>query len=132
VAPQHIEGRFKAVCPYASQIIVHGDRRNYCTALITLDEEALRKWADDQGKGGASYEELATSAEVRALIEPFVEQLNQGLARYETIKNFAILPRDLTVEEGEMTPSLKVKRKAVEKKYVELLDKMYEGAVKDL
>ena len=129
IAPQAIEGKLKALCPYVSQVIVHGDRRNFVTALITLDEESMRPWAAEHGLAGRSYAEVVASPQAHALIEPFIAQLNQGLARYETVKKFAILPHDLTVEDGELTPSLKVKRKAVEKKYAGVLDGMYEGAL---
>ncbi|MCB9562319.1 MAG: long-chain fatty acid--CoA ligase [Kofleriaceae bacterium] len=127
VAPQHIEGKLKASCPFLSQAIVHGDRRNYCTALLTVDEEAIAKWAADHGQGGKSYADLAASPEVRALLQGYVDQVNATLARYETIKKFAVLPQDLSIEAGELTPSLKVKRKAVEKKYAATLDGMYDG-----
>jgi len=132
VAPQHIEGKIKASCPYVSQVIVHGDKRNYCTALITLDEEAIKKWADTAGLGGKSYGEIVASPQARALIEGYLADVNRELAKYETIKKFEILPRDLTVDAGELTPSLKVKRKAVEKKYMQLLDGMYQGALADV
>ncbi len=125
VAPQMLEGRFKAICPFVSNILVHGDNRNFCSALITLDEEAIKKWAGDNGLSGKSYSELAEHPQVRALIEPFVDQLNQDLPSYETIKKFALLPKDLTQEEGDLTPSLKVKRKVVEKKYKQILDGFY-------
>ena len=129
VAPQRLEGLFKAVCPQVSQIIVHGDRRNYCTALITLDEEAITNWAVANGLAGTSYEELTRHQAVRALIQGAVDQLNQELASYETIKRFAILPRDLSVEDGDLTPSLKVKRKLVEKKYLDTLNTLYDGTI---
>ena len=132
VAPQHIEGKIKATCPYVSQVIVHGDRRNFCTALLTLDEETLRKWAQGAGLGDKDYKALTESAEVAALIQPYIDQVNTQIAKWETVKKFQILPRDLTVEEGELTPSLKVKRKAVEKKYAPMLDKMYEGSLADV
>ncbi len=132
IAPQSLESKLKATCPYISQVIVHGDRRNFCTALVTLDEESTMKWAADNGLAGKTYAEVCASAEAKALLEPFFTQVNHTLAKYETIKQFAILPRDLSIDEGELTPSLKVKRKAVEKRYSELLDKMYEGALADL
>ncbi len=90
------------------------------------------KWAKENGLAGKSYSEVVSSAEAKALLEPYFTQVNHTLAKYETIKQFAVLPRDLSIDEGELTPSLKVKRKAVEKRYSELLDKMYEGAVADL
>ncbi len=132
VAPQHIEGKIKAACPFVSQVIVHGDKRNFCSALITLDEESVKKWADGVGLGGKAYGEIAASAEAKALIQTYLDQVNGDLAKWETIKKFAILPADLTVEAGELTPSLKVKRKAVEKKYVAVLDEMYQGAMADV
>ncbi|HVV82783.1 MAG TPA: long-chain fatty acid--CoA ligase [Kofleriaceae bacterium] len=132
VAPQHIEGKIKAACPYVSQVIVHGDKRNFCTALLTLDEEAIKKWAGANGLGGKDMKALAESPEVAKLLQPYIDQVNSQIAKWETVKKFQILPRDLTVEEGELTPSLKVKRKAVEKKYAPLLDRMYEGALADV
>ncbi len=131
IAPQHIEGKIKTTCPYVSQAIVHGDRRNFVTALLTLDEESITKWAQGAGLAGKAYGELTRAPETRTLIQGFIDQVNQGLAKYETIKNFEILPRDLSIEDGELTPSLKVKRKAVEKKYGDLLDGMYKGAIAD-
>ncbi|MDX2086265.1 MAG: long-chain fatty acid--CoA ligase [Kofleriaceae bacterium] len=129
IAPQHIEGKLKASCPFLSQVIVHGDKRNFVTALVTLDEEATMKWAKEKGMNGKSYTEVAQDPEVKAMLTPYFEEVNRSLAKYETVKQFQILPKDLTVDAGELTPSLKVKRKVVEKKYANLLDKMYEGAV---
>jgi long-chain acyl-CoA synthetase len=131
IAPQAIEGKLKATCPYLSQVIIHGDTRNFVTALVTLDEESILKWAGDHGLGGKSYAELARSSEAKQLLEPYFDQVNKTLAKYETVKQFAILPVDLSVDQGELTPSLKVKRKVVEKKYAALIDKMYAGSVAD-
>ena len=132
IAPQSIEGKLKATCPYISQVIVHGDRRNFVTALVTLDEESTMKWATAQGLNGKSYGEVVVLPEVKALISPYIDEVNKSLAKYESVKQFAILPKDLTVDAGELTPSLKVKRKVVEKKYATTLDAMYAGAVADL
>ncbi|HEY4242335.1 MAG TPA: long-chain fatty acid--CoA ligase [Kofleriaceae bacterium] len=128
IAPQAIEGKLKAACPYLSQVIVHGDKRNFVTALVTLDEEAIAKYLKDHGKT-ESYGDFVKSGDAKALLDPYFADVNKTLAKYETVKQFAILPKDLSVDEGELTPSLKVKRKAVEKKYAGILDKMYEGAV---
>jgi long-chain acyl-CoA synthetase len=127
VAPQKVEGVLKAACPYISQVLVHGDGRKYVTALITIDAEAIEGWAKEQGLSYSSIEELAGSSEVHLLIDGFVAQANQSLERWETIKRFEILPTDLSVDEGEVTPSMKVKRRAVEKKYADLLDSMYDA-----
>lgn len=126
VAPQKIEIIFKAVSPHSSQIVVHGDTRNYCVALITLDPEAIADWAEHHDLGGRSYEELTAAPEVRALIQGQIDELNARLERWETIKKFEILPADLSIEGGDITPSLKVKRKAVEKRYMAVLDSMYD------
>ncbi|HEY0192958.1 MAG TPA: long-chain fatty acid--CoA ligase, partial [Kofleriaceae bacterium] len=125
IAPQAIEGKLKAGCPYLSQVIVHGDKRNFVSALVTLDEEAIMKWAKDHGQAGKSYADVVKSDEARKLLEPYFADVNKGLAKYESIKQFAILPSDLSIDQGELTPSLKVKRKVVEKKYQAMLDKMY-------
>jgi len=127
VAPQKVEVIFKAVSPYASQIVVHGDTRNYVTALITLDPDAIATWGEQNGMPGASYEQLATSPAMRAVIAGQVDELNTRLERWETIKKFEILPRDLTIEDGDLTPSLKVKRKSVEQKYMDVLNRMYDS-----
>ncbi|ACY16016.1 AMP-dependent synthetase/ligase [Haliangium ochraceum] len=132
VAPQHIEGLFKSLCPVASQCVVHGDQRNYCTALISLDEESIAGWAIQNGLSGLPYEELTRHQKVRSMVQEYVNQLNEKLASYESIKRFAILPRDLSVEEGELTPSLKVKRKLVERKYKDTLDALYEGSLESI
>ncbi len=127
IAPQAIEVMFKAVCPLASQMLVHADRRNYATALVALDPEALAQWARAQGLSDTEYAALTADPTVQRYVSSCVEELNARLNRWETVKDFRILDRDLTIEDGEMTPSLKVKRKAVEKKYASLLDSMYEG-----
>ncbi len=132
VAPQAIEGKLKVICPWVSQVVVHGDNRNFCSLLVTIDEEAARKWAAEHGKPGASYLELTKDPGILALVQAGVDELNRTLASYESIKKFAILPVDFTQENGELTASLKVKRKAVEQKYKAILDAFYAGAKADL
>jgi long-chain acyl-CoA synthetase len=107
VAPQNLEGALKAQCPYVSQVMVHGDKRPYLVALITVNPD------------------LAGRPEAAAEIGTAVEKLNGALASYETIKKFKILPTDLSQEAGELTPTLKVKRKQVSEKYREVLDSLY-------
>ncbi|MFE5941818.1 AMP-dependent synthetase/ligase [Streptomyces sp. NPDC056480] len=128
IAPTEIESRFKAVCPYASNILVIGNNRNYCTALITVEESVIMPWAASQGLDGRSYAEVASSPEAHALIDGFVQRVNGDLQRWQTIKKFAVLPRDLDIEHGELTPSLKVKRPVVERQYADVVEAMYEGA----
>lgn len=125
VAPSHIEGIFKAVAPLASQMIVHGNERNFCSALITLDPDAVAAWAEANGQSGKSYAEVVKSPEIHDLISGQVDELNSKLNKWETIKKFAILENDLSVESGEITPSLKVKRRVVEDNYRDILDGFY-------
>ncbi|NKY98595.1 AMP-dependent synthetase/ligase [Nocardiopsis alborubida] len=132
VAPQSIESRFKALCPYVSNLVVHGDRRPYCVALVALDPESIDAWAAEHGLGHLNYTGLTREPRVREMVQEAVDELNRGLPRHETVKRFAILPSDLTIEEGEMTPSLKMRRRVVEDRYRDLLDGMYEESVRGL
>ncbi|WP_405993376.1 AMP-dependent synthetase/ligase [Streptomyces sp. NBC_00986] len=128
IAPAEVEGQFKAVCPYVSNILVHGADRNFCTALISLDEPSILEWAKDNGLEGKSYAEVVAAPATVAMIEAYVKELNEGLQRWQTIKKFRLLPRDLDVEHGEITPSLKLKRPVVEREYKHLIDEMYAGS----
>lgn len=125
VAPSHVEGIFKGVCPLASQMIVHGNDRNFCSALITLDPDAVEAWAESHGQSGKSYTEVVTSPEMEKLVAGYVDELNSKLNQWETVKKWAILPNDLSIEGGEITPSMKVKRRVVEDKYRDILDGFY-------
>ena len=125
IAPQAIEIIFKAVCPLASQMVVHADGRSYATALITLDPEALTQWGRAEGMASTDYSTLAASPEVHEYVAACVEEVNSRLNRWETIKQFRILDHDLSVESGELTPSMKVRRKVIETEYQDLLDSMY-------
>src|SRR4051794_33270258 len=125
IAPPAIEAKFKAVCPYASQFMVFGSERNYCVALVTLDPDAITGWAEENGLGGKSYADLVSSDDVTKMVSEYVDQLNAQLNRWETIKKFRLLDHDLTVESGELTPSMKVKRNVVEETNKDLIDAMY-------
>ncbi|MFB6960511.1 AMP-dependent synthetase/ligase [Streptomyces sp. NPDC056309] len=128
IAPAEVEGQFKAVCPYVSNILVHGADRNFCTALIALDELAIMEWAKENGLEGRPYAEVVAAPRTVEMVDGYVRQLNEGLQRWQTIKKFRLLPRDLDVEHGEITPSLKLKRPVVEREYKHLIDEMYAGA----
>jgi len=128
VAPQDLEGRLKAICPYVSQVLVHGNNRNFVTALVTLDADAATAWAREQGLP-TDLKSIAADPKMHALIKTFVDQLNSSLANYERIGKFAVLPFEFTLEAGELTPSQKVKRKVVEQKHKDLLDGFYAGNV---
>jgi long-chain acyl-CoA synthetase len=132
IAPSHIEGMFKAVCPYTSQAVIIGQSRNYVTMLVTLDPDALASWAAGGPLAGRSYAELVAAPETEAMVAGYVKELNSKLNRWETIKKFAILPRDLTIEQGEITPSMKIKRRGVEASFAEQIEKMYAGALAEI
>jgi long-chain acyl-CoA synthetase len=125
IAPAEIEARFKGLCPFVSQFLVHGAGHNYATALVTLDPDAVAAWAPTAGLEGKSYAEVVLSPQARALVQGYVDKLNDGLNRWETIKKFTILDKDLTIEEGDLTPSMKLRRKAVTEKHKAELDAMY-------
>ncbi|UDY24821.1 AMP-dependent synthetase/ligase [Nocardioides sp. Kera G14] len=115
IAPNQIEAKFKALCPYASQFVVFGAERNFAVALVTLDPDAIEGWAAEKGLAGASYADIVSSAAAREMVGGYVAQLNEQLNRWETIKKWEILDHDLSIESGELTPSLKVKRAVVER-----------------
>jgi long-chain acyl-CoA synthetase len=126
VAPQALEGKLKILCPYLSQVLVHGNNRNFCSALVTLDEESIRKWLTEHGEAAdGPMAEIARNPKVHAMVDRAVGELNRTLASYETVKKFAILERDFTIDGGELTASMKMKRKAVEQQYRPLLDGFY-------
>src|ERR687897_676569 len=126
VAPQKVEGVLKAASPYLSQVVVHGEGRKYVTALVALDPEAITDWGEAHGHRTSPYEDFISSPAVHELIDGYVTEANKQLERWETIKRFEILPSELSVDEGEITPSLKIRRKAVEEKHAEGLAGMYE------
>jgi long-chain acyl-CoA synthetase len=123
VAPQPLENALKARSPLVSQVVVYGDKRSYCVALVTLSEDAQKKY----GGGATGTPPVILSAELHAALEKDVDALNATLAPYETIKKFTVLAHDFTEAAGEMTPSLKIKRKVVIDKYHSVIDAMYAG-----
>ena len=124
IAPPAIESKFKAICPYASQFMVFGNERNFCVALVTLDPEALADWAKENGVSG-DYSEIVASDACQKMVQGYVEELNRRLNRWETIKKWQLLDHDLTVESGELTPSMKVKRNVVEDNYSAVIGGFY-------
>ena len=127
IAPQLIENMLKRI-PLVSVPMVYGDRKNYLTALITLDRAETEALAKERGWQFPTFEALTRSPEIHAEISRGMDKVNQELARYETIKKFVILPREFTQEDGEITPTLKIKRKPIIEKYRSLLDSMYTEA----
>ncbi|MBK6463756.1 MAG: AMP-binding protein [Myxococcales bacterium] len=127
VAPQVIEGALKAI-PVVGQAVVLGDRRKFLTALLTLDAERVVTDAQQCGSSARDVESASTDPVFRKHLEGLVEGVNATLARVQTIKKFAILPGELTIEGGELTPTMKVKRKVVNEKYKAEIEALYEGA----
>jgi len=125
VAPSIMEAIFKGVCPYASQLIVHGEGRSFVTALVTLDPDAMATWAGENGLADLPYAELVRSPQAREMVQGYVDELNSQLNHWETIKKFLILDKDLSIEDGDLTPSMKLKRKVVSDKYRDELDSLY-------
>jgi long-chain acyl-CoA synthetase len=126
ITPANIENLLKDH-PLVDQALVHGDRRKYLTALLGLDPDNLRIWALDKGIPYTSYEEILRHPALVAQVQQIVEDANRHFARYETIKRFALLPRLLDAEQGELTPTLKIRRKVVEDHFKDLLDSLYDG-----
>jgi long-chain acyl-CoA synthetase len=125
VAPSAIESKFKALCPYASQFLVFGNERNFVVALVTLDADAMAGWAEENGMAGAAYADVVSSPQALEMVGRYVDELNGHLNRWETVKKWRILDHDLTIESGELTPSMKVKRNVVEERHRELIDSFY-------
>ncbi len=124
VAPQPIENALVS-SKLIDQALVIGDRRKFCSALIVPDREMLRRWAQEQGIQEEDYPRLLTHPRVEALFRKEIDRLMVDFAGYEQVKKFRLLPEPFTMEQGELTPTLKTKRKVVEEKYAELIESMY-------
>jgi long-chain acyl-CoA synthetase len=126
LSPANVENDLK-LSRWISQAVMHGDRRPYPVALITLDAEEVGPWAKDEGLP-TDVPALATHPAVRALVQEALDEVNARYAKVAQVKKFAILDHDLSVETGELTPTLKVKRRVVEEKYADVLDGLYGSA----
>jgi len=124
IAPQNIENQLK-FSPYINDAVVIGDRRKYLVALIAIDEENVIKYAQDNKIQFGTYASLTQAPEIRQLIQKEVDKVNKTLAQVEQIKKFAIIPKKLYEEDGEVTPTMKVKRKFINEAYKEIIEKMY-------
>lgn len=125
VAPSAIAVRFKGRCQYAAEILVYGEDKPYCVALIALDGEAITNWAAKHGLAGKSFAEIAHDVRTQELIAGFIDALNLELNRWEQIKRFAIIDRELSIEAGDLTPSMKLRRKVVIEQFGDLLSSLY-------
>jgi len=124
IAPQPLEALLKS-SPYIGTPVLIGDRRKFLVALLVPNFEKLQREAEGLGVHVNSPEELVANDRIKGLIQSEIDRFNQNLDRQEKIRRFALLPRDFTIEEDEITPSLKVKRKNIDKKYKHIIDQMY-------
>ncbi|MGL4289533.1 MAG: AMP-dependent synthetase/ligase [Phreatobacter sp.] len=127
VTPSEIENELK-FSPYVTDAVVIGDRRPYLTALVMIDQENVEKFAQDRDIPFSNYASLCRAPAVQALIEAEVERVNKKFARVEQVKNFRLIEQQLTAEDEELTPTMKLKRGFVQKKYAELIDSMYRSS----
>jgi len=130
VAPQNIENTLKNF-PLISQAMVYGDKRPYLVVLITVTEDSAKKLLAEKGVQVGSYAELGKRPEIRAAVQQIIAKVNEEQPPYSGLKKFEIMDADFTQESGELTPTLKVKRKFCSQKYVATLDKLYEGKSAD-
>ena len=127
VTPSEIENQLK-FSPYINDAVVIGDRRKFLTCLIMIDEDNVMKYAQDANIPFTNYLSLCRAKEVQDLIWAEIEKINENFARVETIKKFRLLETQLTAEDEELTPTMKLKRSFVNQKYKDLIDEMYRGA----
>ena len=125
VAPSAIAALFNGICPYVSEFIVYGEGRPYCVALVGLDTEAITAWADQHGLAGQSFTEIARHDKTRELIGGYIEALNNQLNPWEQVKRFAVIDRELSIEGGDLTPSMKLRRKVVLSEFADRLAALY-------
>ena len=128
IAPQVLEGHLKGI-PVVAQAVVIGDRRKYLSALLTLDPERVKTEAELAGSAARSVDDAATCDIFRRHLEKQIDGVNAKLARVQTIKRFAIIPREFSIDGGELTPTMKVKRKVVNEKYSREIEDMYPADV---
>jgi long-subunit acyl-CoA synthetase (AMP-forming) len=124
IAPQVLEGHLKGI-PVVAQAVVIGDRRKYLSALVTLDPDRVKTEAELAGSPARSVDDAARCDVFRRHLEKQIETVNEKLARVQTIKRFTIIPREFTIDGGELTPTMKVKRKIVNEKYKVEIEALY-------
>lgn len=124
IAPQYIENKLK-FSPFINDAIVIGDKRKYLSAIIVLDEENINKFAQDNKVQYSTYADLASNTDIKALIDKEVNAVNKTLARVQNIRKYTILNKRLYQEDGEMTPTMKVKRSYINNTYADLIESMY-------
>ncbi len=125
VAPVRFESMLRGRCPFVEQVVVHGDRRPWCSALITLDRQAVLAWANDQGVAFDSITDLARHPQVHGLLQGYVDAVNRELAGFERVRRFAVLPEPWTEAAGLVTPTKKLRRTAIEARFWHALEELY-------
>jgi long-chain acyl-CoA synthetase len=126
VAPAVLEDRLRAH-PLISQVMVVGDAQPFIAAIVAIDADEFPRWAEEHGKTGKTVADLTDDEELRATVEAAIEDANKAVSKAEAIKAFRIVPEDFTIEGGELTPTLKVKRNVVADKYQAIIDDIYSG-----
>lgn len=125
VAPSAIAAMFKGICPYAAEFIVYGETRPYCVALVGLDAQAVTEWAGKHGQADRPLAEIARDEKTHDAIAGYIDHLNTQLNRWEQIKKFDIIDHELSVQTGELTPSMKLRRKIVVDNLADSIDALY-------
>jgi len=128
IAPQPLENLLKTD-PFVSEAVLIGERRKFAAALLVPDFARLEAWAAKMGVQAATRAELVGKLEVQRLYQDIIDRLNQSLAQFERVKRFAVLPSEFTMERGELTPTMKVRRQVVEERWQELIEKLYEWPI---
>ncbi|MBW1613760.1 MAG: long-chain fatty acid--CoA ligase, partial [Deltaproteobacteria bacterium] len=126
ITPQYIENKLK-FSSYINDAVIIGDKRKFITSLIMIDEDNVVKYAQDHKVQFSTYKDLTQDPEIIKLIQGEVNKVNDTLARVEQIKKFTILPKKLYEEDGEVTPTMKVKRKYVNEAFGDIIDNMYKS-----
>ena len=126
ITPAFIENKLK-FSSYIQDAVVIGYGRKYLVSLILIDEDNVTKYAQDNRVPFTTFADLTQNAEIKKLIEKEISKVNKTLARVETIKKFKLLPRRFYEEDGDVTPTKKVKRRYLEKRYADMIEKMYKG-----
>jgi len=131
VAPSKVEGVIAASIPYVSQVVVVGDGRKYISALLTMDKDNLSKWATRHGLTDLDYADVTQHPDLRKTVQRFLNSANAKLERWETVKRFAILPSEFSVDDGGVTPNMKIRRKFVAEKYADVVESLYDAEPAD-
>ena len=124
ITPQYIENKLKASL-FINDAVVIGDKRKFLSCLIMIDEDNVVKYAQDNKIQFSTYKDLTRNPEINQLIERELKRLNESLSRVEQVKKFTILPKKLYEEDGEMTPTMKVKRNFINEAFADLIEAMY-------